>query len=189
MLGRRTEGVYGEDESARLTAHFEALFRSLAEGRAQFLARENDCAKLPAAYEFPREFRKIRPAAVQFLVYLCRPSQLTVEPFLRGFYFTGVRPVIINESAPVAAAPQQQAGYGAVWGATGIFRAGAQPQAQRAAPLVTTTRNVPQRMLLSHFFNNVLLADRVAMGASGASIRTSFARRILFAAPPSSASS
>jgi type VI secretion system protein ImpL len=181
MLARRTEGVYGEEESARLTAHFEALFRSLAEARAQFLTRENNGAKLPAAYEFPREFRKIRPAAVQFLVDLCRPSQLTIGPFLRGFYFTGVRPVIINESAPVAAAPQQ-AGYGSVSGATGIFRAGPQPQAPQAAPPVTTTRKVPQWMFLSHFFNNVLLADRVAMGASGASTKTSSARRILFAA-------
>src|SRR5579863_7883658 len=44
MLARRTEGVYGDEESARLTAHFEALFRSLAEARAQFLSRENDGA-------------------------------------------------------------------------------------------------------------------------------------------------
>jgi type VI secretion system protein ImpL len=182
MLTRRSEGVYAEEEGARLTGHFEALFRSLADGRAQFLARENDAAKLPSAYEFPREFRKIRPAAVQFLIDLCRPSQLTVGPFLRGFYFTGVRPVVINESAPVAAAPQQQAGYGSASGATGIFRAGAQPQAQPMAAPVTSTRKVPQWMFLSHFFNDILLADRAAMGASGASTKTSFARRILFLA-------
>ena len=53
--------------------------------------------------------RSARPL-VQFLVDLCRPSQLTVGPFLRGFYFTGVRPVIVNESAPVAAAAPQPAG-------------------------------------------------------------------------------
>src|ERR1035438_7648722 len=63
-------------------------------------------SKHPGAYEFPREFRKIRAAVVQFLVDICQPSQLTVGPFLRGFYFTGVRPIVINEVAPVAAAPQ-----------------------------------------------------------------------------------
>lgn len=182
MVARRAEGVYAEQEGARLGGHFEALFRSLADGRAQFLSRENDTSKLPSAYEFPREFRKIGPAAVQFLVDLCRPSQLTTGPFLRGFYFTGVRPVVINESAPVAAMPQQQAGYGSASGATGIFRAGAQAPSQPMAAPVASTRKVPQWMFLSHFFNDVLLADRAALGASGASTKTSSARRILFVA-------
>jgi type VI secretion system protein ImpL len=55
---------------------------------------------------------------VQFLVDLCQHSQLTLGPFLRGFYFTGVRPIVINEVAPVAAAPPSQAGYGSPAGAT-----------------------------------------------------------------------
>ena len=127
MVTGRAEGVYGEQETARLSENFERLFRSLADARPEFLARETDPSKLPPAYEFPREFRKLRPAAVQFLVDLCRPSQLSTGPFLRGFYFTGVRPVIINESAPVAAAAQAapQAAYDAPPGATGIFSAGA----------------------------------------------------------------
>jgi len=104
MILKRNEGVYGEEETARLTGNFEWLFRSLADARPEFLAREGDASKLPGAYEFPREFRKIRTAAVQFMVDLCRPSQLSTGPFLRGFYFTGVRPVVINEAAPVAAA-------------------------------------------------------------------------------------
>ena len=116
---------------------------------------------------------------MQFLVDLCRPSQLSVGPLLRGFYFTGVRPIIINEAAPVAAAaPQQQAGYGTAAGATGIFKAGARAQAAQAAPpQVGGTRKVPQWLFLSHLFTDVLLADRAAMGASGASTKTSFARR------------
>ncbi len=184
MVVRRGEGVYAEEETARLTGQFELLFRALADGRPEFLARETDATKLPPAYEFPREFRKIRPALVQFLVDLCRPSQLTVGPFLRGFYFTGVRPVIINEAAPVAApAPQQQAAFGTSGaGATGIFapRAGAPMQPQAAPPPVLATRKVPQWVFLSHLFNDVLLADRAALDASGASTRVSGARRILF---------
>jgi type VI secretion system protein ImpL len=184
LLTGRSEGVYAEEETARLTGTFERLFRSLADARPEFLARETDATKLPATYECPREFRKIRPAVVQFLVDLCRPSQLSVGPILRGFYFTGVRPIVINEAAPVAAAaPQQQAAYGSVAGATGIFKAGPQAQAAQAAPpRVGATRKVPQWLFLSHWFTDVLLSDRSAMAASGASTRTSVARRVLFIA-------
>ncbi len=184
LLTGRSEGVYAEEETARLTGNFERLFRSLADARPEFLARETDSTKLPATYEFPREFRKIRPAVVQFLVDLCRPSQLSVGPILRGFYFTGVRPIIINEAAPVAAAaPQQQAGYGSAAGATGIFKAGPQAQAAQAPPpQVGGSRKVPQWLFLSHLFTDVLLSDRTAMAASGASTRTSVARRVLFIA-------
>jgi type VI secretion system protein ImpL len=185
MVTQRAEGVYGEQETARLSDNFERLFRSLADSRPPFLARETDTSKLPAAYEFPREFRKLRPAVVQFLVDLCRPSQLSTGPFLRGFYFTGVRPVIVNESAPVAAAaPQQQSTYDAPPGATGIFTAGARAQAQRQAPMPVSTgsRKMPQWVFLTHLFNDILLADKSAMGASGASVKTSSARRILFLA-------
>ncbi len=189
MVTGRAEGVYGEQETARLSENFERLFRSLADSRPEFLARETDPSKLPPAYEFPREFRKLRPAAVQFLVDLCRPSQLSTGPFLRGFYFTGVRPVIVNESAPVAAAAQAapQASYDAPAGATGIFSAGARAQAQRQvlAPPSTGSRKVPQWVFLTHLFNDILLADKSAMGASGASTKTSSARRILFLAAAS----
>jgi type VI secretion system protein ImpL len=185
MLKTRSEGVYGDEETARLGNHFEWLFRSLANARPEFLSRETDGAKLPACYEFPREFRKVRQAAVQFLVDLCRPSQLTVGPFLRGFYFTGVRPVIVNEAAPVVApaAPGQGGGYGSASGATGIFSVGGQAaqQQQYAAPLAAS-RKVPQWVFLSHFFNDVLLSDRAALGASGSSTKTSFARRLLLIA-------
>ena len=184
LLTGRSEGVYAEEETARLTGTFERLFRSLADARPEFLVRETDSRNLPATYEFPREFRKIRPAVVQFLVDLCRPSQLSVGPMLRGFYFTGVRPIIVNEAAPVAAAaPQSQAGYGTAAGATGIFKAGGQAQAAQAPPpQVGATRKVPQWLFLSHLFTDVLLADRSAMAASGSSTRTSLARRVLFIA-------
>src|ERR1035437_4622693 len=180
MRDVRAGGVYGEEQTARLTADFERLFHSLADARPEFLGREADATKHPGAYEFPREFRKIRPAVVQFLVDLCQPSQLTVGPFLRGFYFTGVRPIVINEVAPVAAAPQSQAGYGSASSATGIFHVGQAAQTPRAAPQVGATRKVPQWLFLSHLFNDVLLADSAAMGASGASTKTGSARRAIF---------
>jgi type VI secretion system protein ImpL len=181
MLAARSEGIYAEEETARLTGNFEALFRSLAAGRTAFLPRENDPSKLPAEYEFPREFRKIRQTLVQFLVDLCRPSQLSTGPFLRGFYFTGVRPILVNESAPVSAAPQQP-GFGSAAGATGIFSAGGRPQPQAAPPPPGGTRKVPQWLFLSHLFNDVLLADRSALSASGASTKANSTRRLLLLA-------
>jgi type VI secretion system protein ImpL len=183
MVQKRSEGVYAEEEGQRLTANFEQLFRSLADARPEFLSRENDATKLPSAYEFPREFRKIRPAVVQFLVDLCRPSQLTVGPFLRGYYFTGVRPIVINEAAPVAAPVSQQA---ASAGATSIFAMRTPVAAAQAAPAGPVTgRKVPQWLFLTHFFNDVLMADKAAQGASGSSIKVSGTRRWLFIAAAS----
>ena len=174
-------GVYGEEQTARLSADFERLFRSLADARPELLARENDATHQPGAYEFPREFRKIRPAMVQFLVDVCQPSQLTVGPFLRGFYFTGVRPVVINEVAPVAPAAKAQA-YDTSSSATGLFKAGMQQGAAPSAAPVGQTRKVPQWVFLTHLFNDVLLADSAAMGASGAGTKSGSARRLLFIA-------
>ena len=174
------KGIYAEEEAARLTAAFEDLFRSLANARPMLLAREHDADKLPGTYEFPREFRKLRATLVQFLVDLCRPSQLAAGPFLRGFYFSGVRPVVVNEAAPAPAMRQPQRDREAAVGATQLFRAGAMGQmAQGAAPQVMGTRKVPQWLFLSHFFHNLLLSDQVAMGASGASTKTSLLRRVV----------
>ena len=86
--------------------------RSLCDARPELLAREHESALLPAVYEFPREFRKLRTALVGFLAELCRPSQLTVSPFLRGFYFSGIRPVIVNEAAPAPRLSQESARVG-----------------------------------------------------------------------------
>jgi len=53
IIDNRSEGVYAEEETTRLTGNFERLFRSLADARIEFLAREGDVSKLPPAYEFP----------------------------------------------------------------------------------------------------------------------------------------
>ena len=42
---------------------FRAALPLSGDARPEFLARERDAAKLPRHYEFPREFRKLRPAA------------------------------------------------------------------------------------------------------------------------------
>ncbi len=174
-------GVYAERATQRLSYAFDQLFHSLADKRPEFLAREHAGDKLPGIYEFPREFRKLRSMLVQFLVDLSKPSQLRVAPFLRGFYFSGVRPVVVTEMAqPAAPRPAERSGFDAQSGATGIFRAGQlRPDTQQ--PQAIGTRRVPQWVFLSHFWNDIVLADRAASAASGSSIKTSAMRRILFA--------
>lgn len=172
------KGIYAEEETARVGVVFEQLFRKLCNARLTFLARETEPMPLAATYEFPREFRKVHQAVVRFLVELCRPSQITVGPFLRGFYFSGVRPIMVNEVAPTTpVAPQAPGGR---VGATGMFRAQA-GAAGAAAQRIIGQKKVPQWLFLGHFFNDLLLADTAAKGASSSSIRASVPRRILLA--------
>lgn len=97
LAGAMQSGVYNQEQAQRLTGAFDQLFNSLAEKRCEFLRRENDPARPPNIYEFPREYRKMRDEAVRFMMEIGRPSQLQASPFLRGFYFTGVRPVAMPD--------------------------------------------------------------------------------------------
>ncbi|MBI3278978.1 MAG: hypothetical protein HYZ57_03950 [Acidobacteria bacterium] len=182
MRAAQSTGVYGEEETQRLTQAFTALLHKLCDKRLDFLPRETDYEKVPGAYEFPREFRKLRGPLVQFLVDMCRPSQLNVSPFLRGFYFSGVRPVVVEERAvPAAPVPQQRSAQTA-GSATGIFSVPGfgQPAPQAAVEFVGT-KKVPQWLFLSRLFHQVILQDRAAMSASAASTRTSTLQRVLLA--------
>ncbi len=181
-----TTGVYGEQETARISAAFDALFQALADRRVDLLAQEFDANRLPTIYEYPREFRKLRTLLVQLVVDLCRPSQLRSGPFLRGFYFTGVRPVTVTSAAPALVqepAAQANAQAGDV-GATGIFdiRRARALAAQAQAREANETRRVPQWVFLPHVFSDVLLKDASALTASASSSKTSVWRRILLAA-------
>jgi type VI secretion system protein ImpL len=170
-------GVYAERETRRLTSAFNDLFYAVCERRPSFLLREVDASKLGAVYEFPREFRKLRRSVVRFLVDLGRPSQLRVNPFLRGFYFSGVRPLVVKEAAPVAKAAQNLAA--ARRGATGLFGVDPVPAETPLEAPAVRTRRVPQWLFLGHLFSDVILQDRPAMGLSGRSRHTDLSRRLL----------
>jgi type VI secretion system protein ImpL len=175
-------GVYADEETRRLTKAFDEIFYSLAERRIVLLPREHEGDKLPGIYEFPRELRKLRTLLVQFLVDLARPSHLGTNPFLRGFYFTGVRPVVMEDVvvAPVVPVEVADAGYGS--GATQIFqRMGSQVQAPPGARS-GGSRRVPQWVFLTSLFNDVLVKDRVALATSGSSSRVNLLRRIALGA-------
>lgn len=177
-------GLYADRETALVEASFQKLFQSLAEHRVELLARESAAAPKPGLYEFPRELRKMMPLVVRFLVELCKPSQLQVSPILRGFYFTGVRPVIVTEAAQESAAAAGSSSRSSASSATAVFDAaalGVAPAAASRAAAGPVTRKVPQWVFLQRFFGEVVLGDRAAMSATGGGTRVSLPRRILLA--------
>lgn len=171
------QGVYAEEEAKQLTNSFNDLFYALCDKRPSLLFREHDEPKRAKVYEFPREFRKLRNSAVRFLVDLGKPSQLRLNPFLRGFYFSGVRALVKNEA--VAARAREGGGLPLGNETTDTFDAdmgfttGPTP-----APMASVqTRRVPQWLFLGHLFSSVILQDRVALGASSSSASTERLRR------------
>ncbi len=173
------QGVYAEQQTRRLTEAFQELYYSLCDKRPTYLAREHDGVKLPNVYEFPREFAKLRPLLVQFLVDLCRPSQLGTTPFLRGFYFTGIRPVTVTDLSPAVQVPAvEEQSFDA--GATRIFS----PRAGRGAPVEAQVaevgaRKVPQWVFLGHLLSDVILSDRPATTVTQRNVKLNLARRLL----------
>jgi type VI secretion system protein ImpL len=175
-------GTYADQEAARIAGAFAGILHSLSLRRLDVLPREQQEEVRAAAYEFPREFRKVSDLATQFLVELCKPSQLGVSPFLRGFYFTGVRAVIVNDPASVAApvlpsAPQIAAGATSVFNPRLVLSAAAQSAPGPAGP-----RKVPEWVFLGRVFRDVVLQDGVAMGMTGGGTRVNLLRRTLLGA-------
>ena len=126
----------------------------------------------------------MRSLIVDFLVNLTRPSQLQANPFLRGFYFSGVRAVMVDDVAAQASRDAVLGEDEAESGATKMFNPAQQlRRGQIEAPAaVARSRKIPQWVFLSHLFNDVILKDRVALSASGFSSRVSLVRRLALAA-------
>src|SRR5277367_1399257 len=190
LVGSTSSGVYAEQETKRLTAAFQAIFFTLAECRPGLLNRERNSDRQACVYEFPREFGKLSKPLVQFLVDLCRPGHLRTGPFLRGFYFVGQRVVTVSSAVGgqtmlgVRAAQKAPSGFNP--DATSLINA--QDSSAKTSWATGTSlesaaesRRSVQRVFLSHVFSHVLLQDRAALGASGASTRGDLGRRILFA--------
>ncbi len=178
LSARVNKGAYDEEQTAQLNAALDRIYFSLAEHRTAFLGREGDVQRLPGAYEFPREFRKIRNLLAAFLLDVCRPSQLTAAPFLRGFYFSGVRPIMVRDVAPTPVVAKRAMGPDT--GATGVFRLGPDPGAALQAES-SAVRKVPQWLFLKQLFAQVILADETALGRSALTVTTSRLKLALLA--------
>ncbi|MCZ2154979.1 MAG: hypothetical protein LC114_13940, partial [Bryobacterales bacterium] len=175
-------GVYAEEQTRRVSDSFNRLFRSIADKRPMLIRREQDPTVQPSVYEFPREFRKVQNSLVSFLVDLCRPSQLSVGPFLRGYYFGGIRPVFITDVVP--SQPKQASQQIDFSEATSMFNAAQLQQAMQKAqaPRATGPRRVPQWVFFSQFFHRILLGDQNALRASSTSTQKSKHMRAVYAA-------
>jgi len=173
---------YADTQGRVLAGAFRDLYRSLAMKRLKYLDQGNGGDRASRAYEFPREFRKLTGLASQFMVELCKPSQLQISPFLRGFFFSGRRESVVEGvgSAPEAKAPEMIP----MGGATTVF----DPRTLAAeAPLpVMDTPSQPTRrqrwFFLSRVFRDVILVDDIAIGMMRGGRRISFGRRLLLGA-------
>jgi len=177
-------GVYSEQQTKRVNDAFQQLYYWLADRRPRYLIREHKPAALPNIYEFPREFNKVRTLLTRFLVDLGRPSQLGISPFLRGFYFTGIRAVTVNDvaPAPLQVAPTDDGGTDS--GATRMFTF---PPRGGNVPLVPDApaggaRKIAQWVYLSQFLPGVVLADNTAISVGGSNVKLNVARRAVLAA-------
>ncbi|HEX8452400.1 MAG TPA: ImcF-related family protein [Longimicrobium sp.] len=175
-------GLYAEFAARRAGDALRSLARSLSVAQLDLLPREPREPARAGAYEFPRELRKVSDLATQFLVELCRPSQLNVSPFLRGFYFTGVR-TVVAEDGPAPSATAASVGGQVALGATSVFDPRRlREMASAPAPARGAAREVPEWAFARRIFNDVILRDRVAMAATGGGTRVNALRRGLAAA-------
>jgi type VI secretion system protein ImpL len=172
-----SSGLYAEKANAEVTAALDRMLFALGEYRLELLNRENDQKNVDPVYEFPREMRKLRNNLVSYLVELTRPSHLNANPYLRGFYCTGVRAHMVQEMVAAGAAQPQAQPVGA--GATRMFTVESMKAVTAPAGPQTVTRKTAQWCFLPRIFPNVILEDRSALAVTSNSQRTHLFRRFV----------
>jgi len=175
-------GTYADQAARALAALFDAVGHQLAAFRLEVLQRETEPRNTGGDYEFPREFAKLRKNLTAWMVELCRPAHLNVNPYLRGFYFTGVRARIVDQtpSAPVVSASRAAADAGA----TQYLNLAALRAAQSAAtlPLAHSPSRVPQWTFLARLLPEAILGDKAALVSSRQTAPARLFRRIFYGA-------
>jgi len=106
-LKRSKDEIYAEQAASRFAKLLNRLYQSIADKRIIFLSREDSVDKRALAFEFPREFKKLRGDLVQFLLDVFRPSSLRAPCRVRGFYFAGRR-LVPRSKAAVDVVPLDQ---------------------------------------------------------------------------------
>jgi type VI secretion system protein ImpL len=169
-------GLYADHATATVTTSLDELFFSLGEFRVEALARESDQPTTAPVYEFPREMQKLRNNLASYLVELTRPSHLSANPYLRGFYFTGVRAYISEQavSAPAAVRKEAQIDSDATHILSLRNRHGENSQ---SAPQVVSQK-IAQWCFLPRLFTNAVFSDREALAGTRTSERVNLLRRI-----------
>ena len=178
--GGASPGTYADQASRTLSTIIDGIVYRLGEFRLEMLDRETDAGNSSGVYEFPREFGKLRKNLNQYLVELCKPSQLSANPYLRGFYFTGIRARVVERAVNAPAAVQPSASPEA--GATqflDLSRMRTEAAGRSAAPAMVATR-VPQWTFLARLLPEVVLGDRSALAATTQSAPARLFRRVLY---------
>jgi type VI secretion system protein ImpL len=174
-------GVYADQAARTLATVLDGLCYKLGEFRVEMLDRETEPRNTPGVYEFPREFGKLRKNLNQYLVELCKPSQLSVNPYLRGFYFTGIRAQIVERMANAPAAAEVRPAQDA--GATQYLNIslGRSPAPGTPTPQPTmVSARVPQWTFLPRLLPEIVLGDKSALSATQQTAPARLFRRILF---------
>ena len=174
-----SSGLYAEKAMAEVTSTLDRLTFSLGEYRLEMLGRESDQRNVDPVYEFPREVKKLRNNLASYLVELARPSHLNANPYLRGFYFTGVRAHTIEQM--VSAPAQAPKAAPAEAGATRMFSVQQMQAPNVAPPQQVISQKVAQWCFLPKLFPEVVLQDRSALASTSHSGRTHAFRRVVFA--------
>ena len=174
-------GVYADNATRELSSVLDALSYSLGEFRVEILSRETQQGNAPMVYEFPREFTKLRGNLTQYMVELCKPSQLSTNPYLRGFYFCGVRAQVVEQEnvadSALAAKPAQNMGATQYLSVASVKQATTRPAKN---PVFSSVR-VPQWAFLPRLFPDVILNDKTILVASRQTAPAQLFRRTLFA--------
>ncbi len=175
-------GLYADRAATQIGTRFDEVAYLLSEFRLEVLARGGQEGALARSYEFPRDLRKLRSGIVEFLVEVGRPSQLGVNPFLRGFFFSGMRAHLVENVLSVSAQPSAPIMPAANAGATQVFTF-SQIAAQQQAPVPSggAMRKVAQWVFLPYLFSRLVLTDKTALESSRVSTRVSSTKRVLVA--------
>lgn len=176
-----SSGAYADEQTRRLDWVLDELEVGLAAKRLDLLPRENSEELRQAAYEFPREIGKLSEPIREFLVELCRPRHLGTSPVLRGFYFTGVRPVYLRDRASEMMDQPSIQEEPSTAGATAVFSAERvrQEMERQEQSSGGGGRKVPQWVFLRRMVHDVIFQDRAAMGLTGSGVGVSLLRRFV----------
>jgi type VI secretion system protein ImpL len=172
-------GVYADTMSRELGSALDVLTYSLGEFRIEALNRETEPRNAPGVYEFPREFGKLRKNLNQYLVELCKPSQLSANPYLRGFFFTGLRAQMLEQRGAAPLPPLESAAVEI--GATRMFSLQDVQGASRPPAQQMGATRAPQWAFLPRVFPEMILSDKSALSATQQTAPARLFRRILFA--------
>lgn len=185
-LENSATGSWSEREPLRISNAIRRLHAGFQQKRLAILEALTIPEKRLRAYEFPREWGKLAPRLSELLTELCRPSQLRVSPFVRGFYLVGIRPVLTQ--LPDAPTPLRPPAPAINASATMVFGSQGAAAPVHASEFPSDAAPRAQWAFLERLFSDVILQDSAAFRVTGQGVRLDGLRRSLLVAASLAAS-